>query len=194
MPYKHSGGSLRVANLNTRGCSNPDKQNRIDKELTERGIHIACLQETRLTGANLSTNHYEWHLSKKSSNKYRRLAILIRKNMGLTLNHSTQYRDVLAASLNHEDNELIHKWFIVTTQRLGNKKQFFGCERTLKYPIVKHKTLDKPFKTQKRDYKNASFEKPRTKLRNFLESLLTTKQLEDTSRDTNNHRDDRSHC
>lgn len=55
-------GSLRTCSYNVRGCNELDKRNQIDAALHARGIHIACLQETKLTGSPFDTDDYAWTL------------------------------------------------------------------------------------------------------------------------------------
>lgn len=76
-------GSLRTCSYNVRGCNDSDKRNQIDAALSSIGIHIACLQETKLTGSPFRTDHYAWTLcyDKEATKTSRGTAILISKHV-----------------------------------------------------------------------------------------------------------------
>lgn len=52
---------LKFASWNVRGCASEEKRNQIDEVLAQQGVLIAAVQESRLPGCTIETDHFYWY-------------------------------------------------------------------------------------------------------------------------------------
>lgn len=93
--------NINIATWNVRGAATLNKKADIDSILEDKLIHIACLQETHLKTGSYKSKHYLWSLCE---NRKRGLAILIRKNCGLTIKWTKSNTNNMAALI-YLDNQ-----------------------------------------------------------------------------------------
>lgn len=76
------GPQIALATWNVGGALEMDKRYAIDKCLNDKGIQIACIQETKLDVTNLDTANYKWYfINKKNDNNFHcGTAILVKHN------------------------------------------------------------------------------------------------------------------
>lgn len=80
---KFDDKTLCICTYNVRGCNSSNKQEEIDLILYEAGIHVACLQETKMVGSRFQSSNYIWNLAsdEKLTMSHRGTAILISKGI-----------------------------------------------------------------------------------------------------------------
>lgn len=133
---KYLVNSLSIATWNVRGTSSPVKKSRIDHELALRNIHVAAIQETKMTSGIFESKNYTWHLSGVKTTAHRGLAILISKNHNITLEKTITDKNVMYASLKtlNEKNNYVN-WHIITAHIPSNNQMALKSFNNLRFLI-----------------------------------------------------------
>lgn len=78
-PFPDIVDSSNVSSLNVIGCTREEKRQAIDDYLHQQLIHVAFLQETKMSPGDYNTRHYRWYFSSgvNKVHQSRGVAILI---------------------------------------------------------------------------------------------------------------------
>lgn len=131
----------KIVTWNVRGCRTEEKRKEIDGTLEAYDIDIAVLQEVNTLGVEASTTNYNWIIKNNNTNKTRGLALLIRKGIGIQVQHiKISKNNMMWCKLSVRGNRLIlinvHAPNVKQNTFLSNLQSLVSNQRYFKNLIV----------------------------------------------------------